>query len=156
VRDATDEQCDLSPVRTVLSTAVGALAGAVLAFYAVGGLVSALMADAPPSSRGLAALGIGLITAALGSVAGAAVGVALGLRDVRGRGVTVATVLVGGLPVSALGAVGTLWLIDQLGFLPDARHAIVLAAVVFLPATALLGRWLAARKHRTAATNPEE
>lgn len=46
----------------------------------------------------------------------------------------------------ALGAAGTAWLLDQLGFLPDTRHAILLAAVVFLPATALLGRWLGTRR----------
>lgn len=127
--EASDEtQRDLYPVRTVLSALVGAVVGAVLAFYAGGVIASPLM-----SGRGMAVLAIGLLVAALGSVAGAAVAVGLALRNAPGRHVTVVTVLVGGL----VGVAGS--------SLINPAYAIPVAAVL-LPTTALLGRWLAIRK----------
>lgn len=129
MRAATDEaQRGLYPVRTVLATVSGAVAGGVVAFYA-GGVVSSDLI----SGGGMAVLAIGLLMAALGSVAGAAIAVGLALRNTPGRRVTVMTVLVGGL----LGVAGS--------WLSNPAFAIPLAAVV-LPATALLGRWLATRK----------
>jgi hypothetical protein len=144
---AGEQQRGLHGVRTALSTATGALTGAVVGFYGGGWLATAAMSGEPGFSRGLAGLGIALLTAVLGTIAGAAAAVSITLRDACGRGVTVTTVLVGGLPLSALGAAGIGWLLHRLGFLPDTRLAIVLAAVVFLPATALLGRWIALRRH---------
>jgi uncharacterized membrane protein len=148
---ANEQQRDLHGVRTVLSTAAGALSGAVVGFYAGGWLASALLSGEPGSARGLAGLGFALVAAVLATIAGAAGAVSIALQHARGRGTTVTTVLVGGPPLSALGAAGTVWLLHRLGFLPDTRLAILLAAVVFLPATALFGRWLVARRQPDGA-----
>ncbi len=139
---------DMHPLRTCLSTAAGALAGSVATFFVGGQLTSMLLSDEPGSTRGLTSLGVGLLAAVVGSLAGGAAGVAVALRDVPGRGVTVATVLLGGLPLSALGVLAVAGLIRLLGLdvLPSTPGMFLLAAVVFLPATALLGRWIAMRR----------
>jgi hypothetical protein len=63
VRDASGEaqrDLHLHALRTVLSTAIGALTGAVVGFYGAGWLASVVMSGEPGSSRGLAGLGLSL------------------------------------------------------------------------------------------------
>lgn len=139
-------------VRTAVSAAAGGLAGAAVAFAAGGEIAAALLPEATGSSSGMVAAAVAVIAAALGSVAGAAGAVAVALRGVSGRGTTVTTVLVAGPPLSVLGVAVTFGLLDGLlPVMPDSRHAVLLAALLFLPSTALLGRWLASRRREDGA-----
>lgn len=128
---------NIQPARTVGAAVIGATLGTV----ALGGVVGWLVSD----GGGLATLGAVIVAAGVGALSGVSVAVAVELRDrpLRYRAVTVLTVLVAGPPLCGLVAWGLAQtvLFDDL----DTRHLFVVWIGFVLPATALLGRWIASR-----------
>jgi hypothetical protein len=122
----------IRPVRTVVATLAGGVAG-LLVLGAVGGLLIGPMMDL----QGLATLAPPLMGGTVGAVLGASSGLAIALRD-EPRRQQLITVLMVLLPVAALLGGAALDMIDVM-----AVHPLTLA--VLLPALALLGRFFATR-----------
>lgn len=127
----------VQPVRTVSAAVVGGTTGAV----ALGALAAYLVSD----GAALATLGAAIAATAAGSLIGVCIALAIQLRHhpVQVRAVAIVSILVVG---PALGAI-TAWTISQTALYSavDARHLLVAWQLIVLPASALVGRWLAAR-----------
>lgn len=121
---------ELQPVRTVVATVLGGVAGGLLLAVVAGYGAEALLE--PRAGGGLEALLYAFVGFLVGATLGAAAAVAVAFRGAapRGRGVTVLAVLVGGL----------LWAVAWW-----AEPVLIWAGIFVLPAAALVGRAVATR-----------
>jgi preprotein translocase subunit SecF len=120
-------------VQTVSATVIGALLGGYVAGIAAGGLLSAV------GSGGLEDLATALLAALGGAFVGATIGVLIVFRDapVRERLITVATMLIIGPPLSIA--------LASAAARAENSFLLLVAIIVGMAGTALLGRWLALR-----------
>lgn len=120
-------------VQTISATVIGALLGGYVAGIAAGGLLSAV------GTGGLEDLATALLAALGGAFIGATIGVLIVFRDVpvRQRLITIATMLVVGPPLSIA--------LASAAARAESSFLLLVAIILGMAGTALLGRWLALR-----------
>lgn len=120
-------------VQTISATVIGALLGGYVAGIAAGGLLSAV------GTGGLEDLATALLAALGGAFIGATIGVLIVFRDVpvRQRLITIATMLVVGPPLSIA--------LASAAARAESSFLLLVAIIIGMAGTALLGRWLALR-----------
>lgn len=135
-------QSPLRAVQTVAATIIGALVGGYLAGIAAGGLLSSV------GTGGMEDLATALVSALGGAFIGAAVGVMIVFRDVpvRDRLITIATMLVVGPPLSIA--------LASMAARVESSFLLLLAIIVGMSLSALLGRWLSLRGRPRTSEGP--
>lgn len=120
-------------VQTISATVIGALLGGYVAGIAAGGLLSAV------GTGGMEDLATALLAALGGAFIGATIGVLIVFRDapVRQRLITIATMLVVGPPLSIA--------LASAAARAESSFLLLVAIIIGMAGTALLGRWLALR-----------